>query len=119
MLEFFEKDEVEWGNYDYYGFYQTLLYLKGRNQALWNGTAGGDIQRVNTSRDEAVFAFLREKNSDRVMVVLNLSDEPAEVLLNGDYYAGTYTEVFSGDVKTFEGNETLSLDAWGYLVFEK
>jgi glycosidase len=119
MLEFFEKDEVEWGNYDYHGFYQTLLYLKGRNQALWNGTAGGDIQRVNTSRDEAVFAFLREKNSDRVMVVLNLSDEPAEVLLNGDYYAGTYTEVFSGDVKTFEGNETLSLDAWGYLVFEK
>lgn len=119
MLSFFEKDLVEWGEYDYHGFYQTLLYLKGRNQALWNGTAGGELQRVNTSRDEAVFAFVREKNNDQVMVVLNLSDKPVSVTLEGNQFAGTYTEVFSGEVTTFEGNETLPMDAWGYMIFEK
>jgi glycosidase len=119
MLSFFEKDQVEWGHYDYHGFYQTLLYLKGRNKALWNGISGGEIQRVNTSQDEAIFAFVREKDSDQVMVVLNLSEEPAEVILEGTLYSGTYTEVFSGEVRTFEGNDTLSMEPWTYLVFEK
>lgn len=119
MLSFFEKDQVEWGQYDYHGFYQTLLYLKGRNKALWNGIAGGEIQRVNTNQDDAVFAFIREKDNDQVMVVLNLSGEPAEFTLKGTLHSGTYTEVFSGEVTTFEGNETLSMVPWAYLVFEK
>ena len=119
MLSFFEKDQIDWGDYDYHGFYQTLLYLKGRNQALWNGIAGGEIQRVNTNHDTAVFAFFRQKESDQVLVVLNLSEEPLEVSLEGDLYPGTYTEVFSGEVITFSGDETLSMDAWSYLVFEK
>jgi glycosidase len=119
MLEFFEKDQIDWGNYNYHGFYQTLLYLKGRNKALWNGTAGGPIERVNTSNDKTIFAFVREKDNDQVFVVLNLSDKPREFTLEGNRFEGTYTEVFSGQVTTFEANASLSMEPWSFLIFEK
>lgn len=118
-LAFFEKDQIDWNDYKYHGFYQALIYLKGRNQALWNGAAGGPIERVNTSLDKSAFAFVREKGSDQVFVVLNLSDKPLEITLNGSRYAGTYTELFSGKVTTFEANAKISMKPWEYLVFEK
>lgn len=118
-LEFFEKDQIDWNGYKYHGFYQALLFLKGRNQALWNGVAGGPIERVNTSLDKSVFAFVREMGSDKVFVVLNLSDKPVDITLNGDRYAGTFTELFSGKVTTFQANASLSMEPWSYLVFEK
>ncbi len=118
-LEFFEKDQIDWDGYKYHGFYQALLYLKSRNQALWNGSAGGPIERVNTGHDKSAFAFVREKGSDQVFVVLNLTDKPLEITLNGSRYAGTYTELFSGKVTTFEANAKISMKPWEYLVFEK
>jgi len=119
MLEFFEKDQIDWGNYDYHGFYQTLLYLKGRNKALWNGTAGGPIERIHTSNDKAIFSFFREKDSDQVFVVLNLSDLDQEFTLDGNRYEGTYTDVFNGEVTSFEQGTSLRMKPWSYLVFEK
>ena len=119
MLEFFEKDYIDWNDFKYHGFYQALLYLKGRNKALWNGIAGGPIERINTTQDTSVFAFVREKDSDQVFVLLNLSDQPREFTLQGGRYAGTYTELFSGEVSTFEANTTLNMGPWDYLVFEK
>lgn len=119
MLEFFEKDQIDWGKFDYHGFYQTLLYLKGRNQALWNGTAGGPIERIFTSNDKAIFSFIREKDADQVFVVLNLSDKTQEFTLEGNRYEGTYTDVFSGEVTAFSVDTNLRMEPWSYLVFEK
>jgi glycosidase len=119
MLEFFEKDQIDWEDYKYHGFYQTLLYLKGRNKALWNGLAGGPIERVKTNKDKAVFAFVREKDNDKVFVVLNLSNKAVEVSLQGGIFAGSYTNVFSGDVTDFVEGTKLKMEPWAYLIFEK
>jgi glycosidase len=88
-------------------------------QALWNGTAGGPIERIHTSNDKTIFSFLREKDSDQVFVVLNLSDQAQEFTLEGNRYEGTYTDVFSGEVITFIGDASLQMGPWSYLVFEK
>lgn len=119
MLEFFEKDRIDWGTYAYHDFYKQLLKLKNRNQALWNGLEGGAIQRVKTSQDDRVFAFVREKGNDKVVVILNLSDQDVEVSLQGELYTGTYTELFSGAPWQFEADASVNLYPWGYLVFEK
>jgi glycosidase len=117
MLEFFEKDSIDWSHIKYHGFYQTLLHTKTHSEALWNGAAGGPIERVNTSNDEQVFAFVREKGNDKVFVVLNLSDESVDASFDGDRFPGIYTTLFSGVPIEIEPDFELTMDPWGYFVF--
>ncbi len=119
MLKFFEKDQIDWNGFQYHQFYKTLLSLKRRNKALWNGLAGGQIERVNSNHDRSVFSFLREKDNDRVFVVLNLSAKQLEARFIGNRHVGTYTEVFSGKTKSFDKETKMTLEPWSYKVFEK
>ncbi|NCO56430.1 MAG: alpha-amylase, partial [Bacteroidetes bacterium] len=41
-LKFFDKDTIEWKKDDFFNLYETLIALKKRNKALWNGAYGGD-----------------------------------------------------------------------------
>ncbi len=117
-LEFFEKDEIDWSDLTYTDFYQPLLKLKHRNKALWNGLAGGEIQRVHTNCDEKVFAFVREKDNDKVFVIINFSDQEAEILLEGDLFKGEYKELYTQE-KYVMDKSPVNLMPWGYLVLEK
>jgi len=119
MLEFFEKDQVEWNDFKYHEFYKTLLSLKNRNRALWNGLAGGPIERVNSNYNTSVFSFVREKDDNKVFVVLNLSDAEKEVSFTGERHFDSYKDVFSGEIKSFESNSRLILEPWAFRVFEK
>lgn len=79
QLEFFEKDEIEWKNYDYQQFYTMLLRLNEKNEALWNGQYGGDLSVYDSP--EETFAFRREKGDDWVFVYINNGDESINVPL--------------------------------------
>ena len=57
-LEFFEKDVIEWKDHDLSDFYSVLINLKKKNKALWNGEHGGNMTRVHTSNDQAIFSFI-------------------------------------------------------------
>ncbi len=76
QLEFFEKDEIEWKEYGYQDFYKVLLELNTTNEALWNGSYGGDFNRI--SSPEETYAFSRKKNQHEVIVAINNSDEVQE-----------------------------------------
>lgn len=119
MLEFFEKDEIDWSDLKYQDFYTKLFELKANNRALWNGLAGGKMKRVNTNNDESIFAFTREKDGDKVLVVLNLSAEPNTVKFNGENFVGAYTELFSAQEKIIEAEFTLEMEPWAYKVYYK
>lgn len=116
-LLFFDKDEIAWGTFKYSDFYRILNTLKHRNQALWNGKHGGLIQRISTENDKAVFAFMREKNGDKVVVVLNLSTQPQNIQLSGDKHIGDYTDVFANETIALTENMPMTLQPWEYLVF--
>ncbi len=118
-LEFFEKDLIAWQDHKFAWLYRILLNLKRHNKALWNGEWGGPLIRVQTSADDAVFAFVREKETDKVFVVLNLSPEEQEVDLEGGPYPGTYTNVFTGETSSFSSGTRMILKPWGYEVFCK
>ena len=117
QLDFFEKDEVPWGDYEYADFYKTLFDLKKRNQALWNGEHGGGLIKIPTGNDENVYAFLRKKNGDKVVVIINLSSAPQKIKLESDVFLEKYVDVFSGAEKELKKNEEMELGAWEYLVF--
>jgi hypothetical protein len=116
-LAFFEKDEITWTRHRLVGVYATLLNLKRRNRALWNGESGGDISRVHTSDAPRVFAFKRDKGSDRIFVICNLSGQARKVSLVGDSYVGAYLDVFTGEEVTLSPGTGFELDAWDYKVY--
>ena len=117
-LDFFEKDEIRWNGYRYQRLYTTLLSLKRRNRALWNGEAGGLLERVYTTADQSVFAFVRKKHGDGVFAVFNLSGLGQTVTLLGDAYPGLYRDVFTGAEVTFDGEAEIELEAWEYRLYE-
>lgn len=116
-LEFFEKDEIDWGDYSYADFYKKLFTLKHKNLALWNGEHGGKLVRIPTAKSEEVFAYYRTNEGDRVLVVLNLTNEAQEISLQGEGYADRYTEIFSGEQTDIDTGTKFELGAWGYKVF--
>lgn len=115
-LAFFEKDSIPWGNYAKTDFFKALLTLKHRNRALWNGLAGGKAVKIPTDHDDKVYAFYRHRDNDRVIVVLNLSNQPMNIRLGGNGYEGIYTEVFKHQPMPLKPDMAMSLKPWEYRV---
>lgn len=81
-LAFFEKDPIDWKQYQHAAFYAKLLKLKKTNPALWNGQAGGAIAVQDTGNDK-VFAFRRQAGKNAVAVAVNLSNAPQRYTMDG------------------------------------
>jgi hypothetical protein len=69
-----------------------------------------------------VFAFAREKNGNKVLVICNLSAKTQKLNINlKEDHKGIYTNIITGESK--ELAEWLSsyanMKAWDYLVLEK
>ncbi|GAB3339239.1 alpha-amylase family glycosyl hydrolase [Larkinella ripae] len=116
-LKFFEKDPIYWGNYAKTDFFKTLLTLKHRNRALWNGRAGGPLIKIPTEKDDKVYAFYRQHENDQVVVIVNLSPTPQTIRLNGDGFEGVYTEIFTREPAELRNSLTFALKPWEYKVY--
>lgn len=113
-LRFFEKDTINWEkDYSMFEFYKSLLNLKKNNKALWNGEFGGTMERIETSADEHIFAFSREKNEHQVVTILNLSDKEIEFKLSGNIANNQLLELFSEEQITTQ----YKMQPWDYKVF--
>jgi glycosidase len=117
-LRFFDKDQIIWRDHENANLYATLLHLKKENQALWNGDRGGLLQRVLTTDNVNIYAFVREKDEDKVFVALNLSPQQRSVTLSGTSFVDTYRNVFTGETVALEEQAILTLPAWGYVVYD-
>ncbi|MCV9386536.1 alpha-amylase family glycosyl hydrolase [Reichenbachiella ulvae] len=114
-LEFFEKDSIDWSDpLNLSPFYKQLLSLKKENKALWNGDFGGSPKRIN--KDEDIYAFVRKKEGNQVIGIINMSDQKAQLNLTDSSIYGQYSDYFTGE--TFElSGEPLELTPWQYLIF--
>lgn len=118
-LDFFEKDLVQRPDTSFFGFYKTLLNLNRTNHALFNGVHGGVPFRIATSNDAQVLAYVRESGVHKVVVVLNLSPEPAVVSIRTPHLNGTFTEVFSDTKAVISGSKEYALAPWEYVVYAR
>lgn len=118
-LLFFEKDSIDWINNDWDEFYRALTSLKHRNQALRNGTQGGDLVPVNFTGSESVFCYKREFGTDRVVVLINTGQTGVSITLNDSTVAGEYLDVLSGGNITLTGVDSFTLPSGTAKVFEQ
>jgi cyclomaltodextrinase len=114
-LRFFDKDTIEWKESKYRDLYTDLFHEKERNSALWNGDQGSEMIPVKSSATE-VFAFLREKDSNKVYAIFNLSDRKVRTQLESSKIAGEYINPFSGKKFRIKSKEWLELKPWDYRI---
>lgn len=111
-LEFFEKDEIEWGDYSKASFYQTLLKAKKQNKALWNGPFGGEMKRINSGTE--VMAFERKTDGDAVLVMVNLTDQEQTTTILAHYHE--IKDIFTGEAYDIHDEASFTLEPYGYKV---
>ncbi len=111
-LEFFEKDDIGFKKFEKSRFLKTLLSLKKRNKALGNGSYSTPITKIGDS--EHIYAFMKEKDGDKVAVMVNLSNEKQQIRLSQavtgltNLFDGRKVEMGPGTIKSF--------DPWEYWV---
>jgi glycosidase len=116
-LKFFVRDTINWDTCSMTGFYRDLISLKKQNRALWNGDFGGAMVKINTNKENRIFAFYREKDASRVIVLLNLSKKPVALKSLPDNLNGDYTDYFGKLKTTLPLTDSLRFAPWGYRVF--
>ena len=112
-LEFFEKDDIGFKDYEYADFYTKLNTLKHNNEALWNGPFGGPLTKLTDHKN--IYAFSREKNGNEVLVMINFSDQKESFELNRDI--DSMKEIFTGLKSTIKKGTKVNMRPWEYLVY--
>jgi hypothetical protein len=118
-LAFFDKDLIPWQPHPFADMYTTLCHLKIENSALWNGGNGGQFQRVHTTNDETIFAFIREKEEDKIFAVFNLSPGYSGATLLDTLFYGNYADVFTDDTVSFGHESSIALPGWDYRIYQQ
>jgi alpha-amylase len=113
-LEFFEKDPIIFVKFKRAAFYKTLLNLRKRNVAL---AANASFRKVNVGDDKALYAFVREKNGKKVLVILNLSATEQKVTVKDSKLFGNPYNVFMGSKERLSSKQWM-IEPWGYVVYE-
>ena len=113
-LKFFVKDTIIFGNYKRQEFYKKLLTLRKENAAL---APNSSYTKLTSTNDANIFAFVRSKEKNKIMVVTNLSSSPQNFTLSNDLINGDTKELFTSSKQKITSNQTMTLPAWGYAVY--
>ena len=119
MLEFFEKDPIEWREHPIGELYKQLFKLKKENTTLWNGSWGAEMVKVPNSESLEVLSFVRENNDDKVFAVFNFSGKKHSVKFKESIQYGKYTDYLKNEETVFDEKSVLNIEPWGFRVFVK
>jgi alpha-amylase len=113
-IEFFEKDPMSFQKLERAGFYKKLLELRKNNAAL---AADASFNKVNAGDANAVYAYKREKDNQKIFVILNLSKTEQTIKVTDKDLQGNPYNVFMGTAEPLTDKEW-KLQPWGYVVYE-
>ncbi len=113
-IRFFDKDTIQFKNYARANFYSTLLHLRKANAAL---AADAAFIKLKSSNDAAIYAYQRTANGEKVLVILNLTNQPQSFSLPQEKVEGTALNIFSKKTEHIKNDQNFHLAAWGYLVY--
>lgn len=84
QLEFFEKDPIDWGNYEYADYFTNLISVYKNNPALWNNGERAELEVLKAENQG--LHFIIKKNDNLIAVLQNYSKHSQyvpEISLNG------------------------------------
>jgi alpha-amylase len=113
-LPFFEKDTIVFKQLGRAEFYKKLLTLRKNNPAL---AADASYKKINAGDPKAVYAYTREKDGKKVLVILNLSKNQQTIKVTDKEFHGSPYNLFMGTNEPLSAREW-KIEPWGYVVYE-
>jgi alpha-amylase len=113
-IQFFEKDPIVFGKFGRATFYKTLLNLRRNNPAL---AANASFRKVDAGDDKAIYAFVRERGMNKILVILNLSDKEQTISIKDKSLSGRSYNVFMERTES-PGSKSWMIEPWGYAVYK-
>ena len=113
-ISFFYKNPIAFGKFLRAPFYTALLHLHTGTPAL---AANASFTKLKTGKDAAVYAYTRQKDGKKVIVLLNFSKAPVSFTIGDDAIGGDFKELFTGKSETLKKGQAFNLPAWGYSVY--
>ena len=115
-LKFFVKDTIPWtGEMDLAPFYKTLHALRKSNAGL---AADASYKKLVSTAGSSIFAYQREKDGNKVVVILNLSKLPQKFSIKDASIAGEPLNIFMGVKEKVNAEHQFSIEQWGYIVYD-
>jgi hypothetical protein len=94
--------------------YLKLGFMRLSHKVFFNGT----MKRIKTANDNQLFAFIRENDSEKSLVVVNLLDKPFTGYMEVDQQEMLHNFMNPEKYRaTKDGNIKISLDSYGYLIY--
>jgi glycosidase len=113
-LSFFYKDTISFGKYQRANFYKTLLNLRKNNEAL---SSNASFKKISVGDNKFVYAFVREKGNNKVLVILNLSANAQKIEVKDASLLGKPYNVFMGNTEELKA-ASWQIEPWGYVVYD-
>jgi alpha-amylase len=113
-ISFFYKNPIKFGKYARSKFYTTLLALRASTPAL---ATDASFKKVHAGDEKAVYAYVREKEGHKVLVILNLSSKQQTIKIEDSSLAGYPMNVFMGVKEALSAGHSFNIEPWGYVVF--
>ncbi|HEX5155487.1 MAG TPA: alpha-amylase family glycosyl hydrolase [Parafilimonas sp.] len=113
-ISFFYKDTIAFNKYGRAGFYSRLLHLRKSNNAL---EANAAYKKLTTGSDENIYAFIRTNGSNKILVMVNLSNAPHEFKIGDKEINGSAFDIFTTQREKISNTQSMKLNAWGYKVY--
>ena len=120
-LAFFEKDSIEelvdleYGK-EYRDFYKKLTAFRHNNSALAAGANVAPVVFVEEA-PEAVLAFTRENEENKVLCIFNFSAEPQTLTLS-ENAAGKYN-CLCGEEREYNAGDVVELEPWAFMLLAR
>jgi len=113
-LQFFDKDPMSFQKYARAPFYTKLLNLRKNNEAL---AADASFTRLKIGDEKAIYAYVREKASKKILVILNLSAKEQSITITDKNLQADALNVFKAQKESID-EKAKTMKAWEYLVYE-
>lgn len=113
-ISFFYKNPIRFGKFARSKFYSTLLHLRASNPAL---ATDASFTKVNVGEEKALYAYVREKDGHKIVVILNLSAKEQTITINDAALAGNPLNVFMGTKEKLTVGHSFNIEPWGYIIY--
>jgi alpha-amylase len=118
-LAFFEKDSIDWKGPSLAEFYTSMFALHHTQQVLWNGQYGAPQEKLVLTGSDAVYGFVRARDTKAVVVVTNFGATPVTARFSNLKHTGSYADWFSRASVALADTGSIEIPAHGYRVLVK
>ena len=112
-LLFFEKDTIPKTKGKVYPLLEKLGELKNTNPALHGAKKAASYSNVNTSDEEKILAYKREKDGQVLYYVSNMTDQPVTFTAEME---GDFSDFMNGSSMSISKDQKLEFGPWEYKI---